>query len=305
MHCERAVDVFIDSIKATLCKHIPTHAQGPLIANALSTAFQFQMAVWRMVGEECVRPVRTRHSDWCGPAGTVQAIVETFPKNCALMFPPIPMSAANPSFTSTFKPASSDEDNSNGDDTLGGSGDFRRFDTSTPTPVDSGCGSSNGLGGAPSFSSGSLPFGGAFILASDNMEATGEAPGGFKAEQDELDRGDADEGLDLGEEADDEGDGDKGAAEEAMAKPPPDPNEIAMLKTIIKPVPPGEQPSAAPKTGGKRSSNHLDGGGASSESSAEDLDASRSSTRPKRKVGTPTKVTSPNEWSKEDIDLVH
>ena len=147
VHCEKAVDVFIDSIKATLHKHIPTHAQGPLIVNALSMAFQFQMTIWWMVGEECVRPVRMRHSDWCGLAGIVQAIVETFPKNCALMFPPILTPVAAPSFTSMFKPASSDEDED--DNTLGGSGDFHRFETSTPTPVDSGRGSAGGFSGAP------------------------------------------------------------------------------------------------------------------------------------------------------------
>ena len=46
------------------------------------------MSVWRMIGEECIRPVWAKHSDWCGLASIVQAIVETFPKNCALMFPP-------------------------------------------------------------------------------------------------------------------------------------------------------------------------------------------------------------------------
>ena len=40
-----------------------------------------------MIGEECICPVWAKHSDWCGLAGIVQAIVETFPKNCALMFP--------------------------------------------------------------------------------------------------------------------------------------------------------------------------------------------------------------------------
>ena len=305
VHCEKAVDVFIDSIKGTLHKHIPTHSQGPLIANALSTAFQFQMAVWQMIGEECVCPVRTRHSDWCGLVGIVQAIVETFPKNCALMFPPMPMAAVNPSFTSTFKPASSDEDDGDDDDdTLGGGGSFRRFETSTPTPVDSSRGSSSGLGGAPSFSSGSLPFGGAFIMASDNVEAASEIPGGYEVEADEIDHGEADEGLDLGEEADDEGDGEKGRAEEASTKPTPDPDEMARLKTIIKPGTSGKQPPAAPKTGGKWGSTHIDGGAASSKSSAEDLDVSHSSTRPKKKGGTPTKVTSPGEWSKEDIDIV-
>ena len=88
--CEKAIDAFLSSIEKTLQKHVPVHAQGPLISNALSTAFQFQMSVWHMIGEECIRPVQAKHSDWCGLAGIVQAIVETFPKNCALMFPPPP-----------------------------------------------------------------------------------------------------------------------------------------------------------------------------------------------------------------------
>ena len=99
---KKAVDVFLSSIKSTLHKHIPIHAQGPLIVNALSTAFQFQMSVWCMIGEECVCPVWAKHSDWCGLAGIVQAIVETFPKNCALMFPS-PLAPMPPkSFSSTF-----------------------------------------------------------------------------------------------------------------------------------------------------------------------------------------------------------
>ena len=108
--CEKAVDAFLSSIEKTLQKHVPPHAQGPLISNALSTAFQFQMSVWRMIGEECIRPVRVKHSDWCGLAGIVQAIVETFPKNCALMFPPPPPPPSVASFSSTFRPQSSDED---------------------------------------------------------------------------------------------------------------------------------------------------------------------------------------------------
>ena len=50
--CEKAVDAFLSSIKKTLKKHVPIHAQGPLILNALSTTFQFQMSVWHMIGEE-------------------------------------------------------------------------------------------------------------------------------------------------------------------------------------------------------------------------------------------------------------
>ena len=60
---EKAMDMFLSSIKSTLHKHIPAHAQGPLIANALSTAFQFQMSVWCMIGEECVCPMWAKHSD--------------------------------------------------------------------------------------------------------------------------------------------------------------------------------------------------------------------------------------------------
>ena len=105
---ERAVDAFLKKIKETLCKHIPVAAQGPLIANALSTTFQFQMSVWQIVGDECIRPLWAKHSDWCGMAGVVQAIVETFPNNCAIMFSQAPMPAE--SFSATFRPVSSEEE---------------------------------------------------------------------------------------------------------------------------------------------------------------------------------------------------
>ena len=57
---EKAVDAFLSSIKSTLHKHIPAHAQGPLITNALSMVFQFQMSMWCMIGEECVCPKALR-----------------------------------------------------------------------------------------------------------------------------------------------------------------------------------------------------------------------------------------------------
>ena len=53
----RAMDTFLNKIKETLHKHMPVSAQGPLIANAMSTAFQFQMGMWQMVGDECVCPL--------------------------------------------------------------------------------------------------------------------------------------------------------------------------------------------------------------------------------------------------------
>ena len=173
---EKAVDAFLSSIKSTLHKHIPAHAQGPLIANALSTAFQFQMSVWHMIGEECVHPMRAKHLDWCGLAGIVQAIVETFPKNCALMFPPPLASMPPKSFSSTFRPALSDEDDDDDDDMLGAKS-FRRFDTSSPAPSVSGRGSAGGFSCTPSFASTPLPHGGAFCLASDPKEMPSSAAG--------------------------------------------------------------------------------------------------------------------------------
>ena len=105
---ERAVDAFLKKIKETLRKHVPVAAQGRLIANALSTTFQFQMSVWWMVGDECICPLWAKHSDWCGMAGVVQATVETLPNNCAIMFPQAPSSAE--SFSATFRPVSSKEE---------------------------------------------------------------------------------------------------------------------------------------------------------------------------------------------------
>ena len=108
---ERAVDTFLKKINETLHKHVPVTAQGPLIVNALSTAFQFQMSVWRMVGDECIHSLWAKHSDWCGMASIVQAIVETFPNNCAIMFPQAPSSTE--SFSATFRLVSSEEEDDN------------------------------------------------------------------------------------------------------------------------------------------------------------------------------------------------
>ena len=162
---EKAMDAFLSSIKSTVHKHIPTHAQGPLIANALSTVFQFQMSVWHMIGEECVCPMWAKHSDWCGLASIIQAIVETFPKNCALMFPSPPAPMPPKSFSSTFRPASSNEDDN--DDDAPGSLSFCHFGTSSPTPSVSGRRSAGGFSHTPSFASTPLPHRGAFRLVGD------------------------------------------------------------------------------------------------------------------------------------------
>ena len=157
---EKAVDTFL-KIKEILHKHIPVTAQGPLIANALSTTFQFQMSMWQMVGDECIHPVWVRHLDWCRMVGVVQAIVETFPNNCALMFPLAPQdSAPAGSFSTTFRPLSSEDEDD--DDPIHPG--MHRFELSTPVLSGHGCG---GSGRSPAFSSTPLLHGGHFILSSD------------------------------------------------------------------------------------------------------------------------------------------
>ena len=104
-------------------------------------------------------------------------------------------------------------------------------------------------------------------------------------------------------EADDEANANKEPTEDIRDELDIDSEEVQMLKQIIKPAAAG-QPSTAPKSGDKWGSTHLNGGSGSSDSSGEDLDASRG-TRTKKKTLTPTKASHPNQWSEEDIDIVH
>ena len=203
--CEKAVGAFLSSIEKTLQKHMPAHAQGPLISNALSTAFQFQMNVWRMIGKECIRPVWAKHSDWCGLASIVQAIVKTFPKNCALMFPPPPLPSVA-SFSATFRLQSSDDDDDDNDaDNYGTSSSFRRFNSSLLTPAHGDL-SRTGRTGRP-YTSTPLLHGGAFPLSTDPKEPPSStfstAPDDDKEHGSQL----GDDNLDMGQEANDEGDG--------------------------------------------------------------------------------------------------
>ena len=158
---ERALDAFLKKIKETLRKHVPVTAQGPLIANALSTAFQFQMSMWQMVGNECIRPLWVKHSNWCGMASVVQAIMETFPNNCTIMFPQAPTPAE--SFSATFRPVSSEEEDNDEPISQG----IHRFESSTPAPSSHGRSSS---GHSPAFISTPLLHRGHFILSSDRKE---------------------------------------------------------------------------------------------------------------------------------------
>ena len=247
-----------------------------------------------MIGEECIRPMWAKHSDWCGLAGIVQAIVETFPKNCTLMFPPLPPPSVA-LFSTTFRPQSSEDDNDDDTDNYGTGSSFRRFDSSLSVPA---CWDLSRTGHP--YTSTPLLHGGAFRLSTDPKEPPSSSLG--VAPDDDEERGSqlGDNNLDMGPEADDEGDGEKDPAGDETL---PDPSELELLQEIIDPAAHNQLPPE-PKSGDKRGPSHLDGSSASSDSSVEDLDAKGAC--PKKKGSTPTKasVSHPSQWAEEDIDVV-
>ena len=103
-------------------------------------------------------------------------------------------------------------------------------------------------------------------------------------------------------EADNEAGADKEPTEDVGDKLEIDPEEVQMLKQIIKSTASG-QPPTVPKSGNKRASTHLDGSSGLSDSSGDDMDASRG-TQTKKKMSMPTKASHPNQWSEDDIDIV-
>ena len=121
-----------------------------------------------MVGDECICPLQAKHSDWCGMAGVVQAIVETFPNNCAIMFPQAPSSAE--SFSTTFRLVSSEEEDDDEPINRG----IHRFESSTPVPSGHGCSHSSR---SPAFSSTPLLHGGCFIMSSNRKEVPSSSLG--------------------------------------------------------------------------------------------------------------------------------
>ena len=235
-----------------------------------------------MIGKECIRPVRAKHSDWCGLAGIVQAIVETFPKNCALMFPLPPHLPLVASFSGTFRPQlSDDDDDDNGD--YGASSSFRRFDSSLSMPAHGDL-SGTGKTGRP-YTSTPLLHRGVFCLSTDPKEPPSSSLGTAPDEDEERGSLLGDDNLDMGQETNDKGDGEKDPASD---KTLPHPSKLELLQEIIDPVA-YHQPPPAPKSGDKRGPSHLDGSSASSDLSVEALDTKGA--RPKKKGSTPTKAS--------------
>ena len=180
-----------------------------------------------MIGKECIRPVRAKHSDWCGLAGIVQAIVEMFPKNCALMFPlPPPPSVAL--FSTTFRPQSSDDNNDDDADNYGAGSSFRRFDSSLSAPARGDLSRT----GRP-YTSTPLLHGGAFHLSTDPKEPPSSSLDAAPVDDEECGSQLGDNNLDMGQEADDEGDGKKDLAGDETL---PNPSKLELLQEIIDPA---------------------------------------------------------------------
>ena len=156
-----------------------------------------------MIVEECICSLRAKHLDWCSLAGIVQAIVETFPKNCTLMFPPLPPPAPITMFDSTFKPESSNDKDD--DNTFGTSSSFCRFESSLYMPSSGARRGISTLGRSPGYTSTPLPHGSAFILASNPKGVPSSALGMQPANNEEHGSRPVDDDLDMGLEADDEG----------------------------------------------------------------------------------------------------
>ena len=200
------------------------------------------------------------------------------------------------SFSTVFRPQSSDDDDDNDDaNNYSAGSSFRRFDSSLSVPARRDL-SRTGR----SYTSTPLLHGGAFHLSTDPKEPPSSSLGA--APDDDEERGSelGDDNLDMGQEADDEGDGEKDpACDETL----PDPSKLELLQEIIDPAAHNQLPPA-PKSGDKRGPSHLDSGSASSDSSVEDLDAKGA--RPKKKGLMPTKAfgSQPSQWTDEDIDVV-
>ena len=200
------------------------------------------------------------------------------------------------SFSTTFRPQSSDDDDNNDADNYGTSSSFRRFDSSLLAPARGDLSRT----GCP-YTVTPLLHRGAFHLSTDPKEPPSSSLGAVPDDDEERGSQLGDDNLDMGQEADDEGDGKKDLASYETL---PDPSELELLQEIIDPAA-HNQPPSAPKSGDKRGPSHLDGGSASSDSSVEDLDAKGAC--PKKKGSTPTKASGshPSQWTDEDIDVVH
>ena len=130
------------------------------------------------------------------------------------------------SFSTTFRPQSSDDEDEDADaGNHGTSSSFRRFDSSLSVPA---CGGLSKTGRP--YTSTPLLHGGAFRLSTDPKEPPSSSLG--VAPDDDEEHGSLldDDNLDMGQEADDEGDGEKDPTGDETL---PDPSKLELLQEII------------------------------------------------------------------------
>ena len=200
-------------------KHIPTHAQGPLIANALSTAFQFQMAVWRMVGGRMCMP----HSNeafglvwpgWHSP-GHSRNLSQKLRSNVPILFRRWQPLLPSPAHSSQPHPMRT---RTTTHWVVAGTSAGLRPVLQHPWMV--GVEAPVHLAGLPPSRPVRCPMVVPLSWRLTTLKHPVRAPPIFAAEQGDHDHGNTDDELDLGVEADDEGDGDKGTARRSCGRAP-------------------------------------------------------------------------------------
>ena len=85
-----AVDAFQKQFKEALVPRVPTEHLAVLVSNAYNTVSQFCMAIWWMVADECIMPMRHDYFTNFGLAIVMQHALEKVPSTCMRIVSPCP-----------------------------------------------------------------------------------------------------------------------------------------------------------------------------------------------------------------------
>ena len=86
----QAVDAFQKQFKEVLVPHVPAEHLLVLVSNAYNTVSQFCMAIWWMVADECIMPMRHDYLTNFGLATVMQHTLEKVPITCMRIMPSHP-----------------------------------------------------------------------------------------------------------------------------------------------------------------------------------------------------------------------
>ena len=86
----QAVHAFQKQFKEVLVPHVLAEHLLVLVSNAYNTVLQFRMAIWQMVADECIMPMRHDYLTNFGLATVMQHALEKIPITCMRIMPPHP-----------------------------------------------------------------------------------------------------------------------------------------------------------------------------------------------------------------------